>query len=78
MENKIFLFYLFIHFTLCVCDRDKKVQKPEIYLWEKIFQIDHDTMPHLGTRRRRWWQMQYLDFKGQKVHCILFGHAYQF
>lgn len=46
--------------------REKKMKKPEIYLWEKIFQIDHNTMPHLGLRRRRWWQMAKLDFKGKE------------
>jgi hypothetical protein len=57
--------------------RAKKVPKPEIHLWEKIFQIDHNTMPHLGTRRRRWWQMQKIDFKGKFymlfLTCILFS-----
>ncbi len=47
MENKIFLFCLFVFILHCVCDRDKKVQKPEIYLWEKIFRLT-------TTRCRTW------------------------
>jgi len=50
------------------CNRPKhqSFRKPEIYMWEKIYQIDNKTMHHLGTRRARWWQMTQVSHMGKE------------
>jgi len=48
-------------------NRPKAVAKPEMYLWEKMLMVDHDTMPEVGLyRRRRWWHMYKYDFLGKE------------
>lgn len=48
LDKRIFLEQEFKH--MCA-NRPRHLEKPEIYLWEKIYKIDHNTRP-LEARRR--------------------------
>ncbi|XP_023334071.1 39S ribosomal protein S30, mitochondrial [Eurytemora carolleeae] len=48
-------------------NRPKTVQKPEMYLWEKLLLVDNKSMPQLALDRRRpWWHMKNIDFLGKE------------
>jgi len=48
-------------------NRPKTVEKPELYMWEKIMLIDNNAFPELDlARRRRWWHMAKIDFLGKE------------
>lgn len=47
-------------------NRRRHKAKPEIYDWEKIFIVDHDTMHMQGVRRGRWFQMYKISHLGKE------------
>merc|ERR1711874_702461 len=59
----------FLHGTMKhqYSNRPRYHKKPEIYMWEKIFVIDHDMMhvPNLA-RRNRWFQMCKISHLGKE------------
>jgi len=48
--------------------RPPKVEKPEMYLWEKMHLVDHPGQlnMNLGLRRRRWFQMAKVSHMGKE------------
>jgi len=48
-------------------NRPRHIEKPELYLWEKIMFVDNKAFPELDlARRRRWWHMAKIDFLGKE------------
>jgi len=49
-------------------NRPRHLEKPEIYLWEKLHMVDHPAIQahKLGSRRKRWFQMYKIHHWGRE------------